>query len=151
MADFTPKKLSTEKSKAAGSLPVDNAEHQEPPRLYLEHHHLAKLGMGKMPPVGSKIKISGLAHVGATSENSSDGPSGGKADGKGGEGNTRRSMTLHFHKMEVGKEGIEGASEESQKDGMKSEIDKALTKHAGSEAAKGKAKGKTPVVRAGGD
>lgn len=142
MADFTPKKVSTEKSKAKGNLAVDNtSEHQEPPRLYLEHHHLAKLGMDKMPAVGSKIKISGLAHVGSTSEDQD------RMDG----GKPRRRMTLHLHQMEMGGDGIEGASEESQKDGMKSEIDKALTKHAGSESAKGKAKGKTPTPRGGGD
>ena|ERR1700676_367164 len=141
MADFTLKK-GKETNKAKGSLPMENtAEHEAPPRLYLEHHHLAKLGLTKMPPVGSKIKISGLAHVGATSEDQSPGIKGG----------ARRSMTLHLHKMEVGKEGIDGASEETQKDGMKSEIDKALTKHAGSEAEKGKAKGKTPTPRGGGD
>ena len=55
MADFTPKKGGSDKSAAKGSLAVDNTEHQEPPRLYLEHHHLEKLGMTKMPPVGSKI------------------------------------------------------------------------------------------------
>lgn len=147
MADFTPKKVSTEKSKAKGSLvshdsPSSTAEHQSPPRLYLEHHHLAKLGMTKMPPVGSKIKISGLAHVGATSEDSDH-----SGDGKG----PRRSMTLHLHQMDVGAGKQPEMSDESQKDGMKSEIDKALTKHAGSEAAKGKAKGKTPSIRAGGD
>jgi hypothetical protein len=151
MADFTPKKVSSEKGTAKGSLAHDNtSEHQAPPRIYLEHHHLEKLGMTKMPPVGSKIKISGLAHVGATSENASDGPSGGKAPG--GEGNTRRSMTLHLHKMEMGKDGVsDGEKEESQKDGMKGAIDKALTKAAGSEASKGKAMGKTPTPRAGGD
>lgn len=142
MADFTPKKVSTEKSKAKGSLAHDNSEHQSPPRLYLEHHHLAKLGLTKMPPVGSKIKISGLAHVGATSEDSDH-----SGDGKG----PRRSMTLHLHQMDVGAGKQPEISDESQKDGMKSEIDKALTKHAGSEAAKGKAKGKTPSIRAGGD
>jgi len=153
MADFTPKKLSTEKSKAKGSLAVDNTEHQEPPRLYLEHHHLEKLGMTKMPPVGSKIKISGLAHVGATSENSSDGPSGGRAEGKGGEGHTRRSMTLHLHSMDMGtgKQGSEVADEEQSAKGAKAAMDKALSRGAGSEAAKGTAKGKTPAVRAGGD
>ena len=133
MADFTPKKVKGEKSGASGSLPRDNAEHQEPPRIYLEHHHLEKLGLTKMPKVGSKIKISGLAHVGATSENSHDGPSGGKAPG--GEGKTKRSMTLHLHKMEVAHDGIDGAKEESQKAGMKSAIDRALTKGEGSESA----------------
>ncbi len=142
MADFTPKKVKAEPSGAKGSLPKQNdVEHQSPPRLYLEHHHLAKLGMDKMPAVGSKIKISGLAHVGATSENSDHG------DG----GNPRRSMTLHLHSMEMGGGKQPEMSDESQKDGAKSAIDKALAKHAGSEAAKGKPKGHTPAVRAGGD
>lgn len=149
MADFTPKKQS-DAGKAKGSLAHDNiSEHEAPPRLYLEHHHLEKLGLKKMPAVGSKIKISGTAHVGATSENSSDAPSGGKA--KGGEGNTQRSMTLHLHKMDVGTDNQSGETEESQKDGMKAAIDKALVKGAGSESAKGKAPGKTPTPRGGGD
>lgn len=138
MADFSPKK-GKETATAKGSLPTDNAEHQEPPRLYLEHHHLEKLGLKKMPAVGSKIKISGLAHVGSTSENQDRGD-GGKA---------RRSMTLHMHKMEVGKDGP-GAEEdqaEQTKQGAKAEMDKAL----GSEAAKGKKEGKTPTPRGGGD
>lgn len=129
MADFTPKKLSKEKGKAVGSLPVDNAEHQAPPHLYLEHHHLAKLGVDKMPPVGSKIRISGLAHVGSTSE---DHDHAGKGKGP------HRRMTLHLHKMEIGKDGIsEHEHDESQKAGMKSAIDKALKHGAGSEAADG--------------
>jgi hypothetical protein len=130
MADFTPKKVSSEKGKATGSLPHDSAEHQDPPRVYLEHHHLEKLGLKKMPAVGSKIKVSGVAHVGSTSENTEHAPSGGKAPGK--EGSTRRTMTLHFHKMELGREGIsDGEKEESQKAGMKGAMDKALKRAAG--------------------
>ena len=146
MADFTPKKVSTEKGKAGGSLPSGtDPEHQEPPTIYLAHHHLAKLGMDKMPAVGSKIKISGLAHVGATSERNEAKQPGEKGGGK------QRSMTLHLHKMEMGADGAGDASDESQKEGMKSEIDKALTKHAGSESKKGQKEGKAPAVRAGGD
>lgn len=136
MADFTPKKEAT---KAKGSLAKDDTEHQSPPTMYLQHHHLEKLGLKKMPAVGSKIKISGLAHVGSTSENQDNG------DG----GSPRRSMTLHMHKMEVGKDGP-GAEEdqaEQTKQGAKAEMDKAL----GSEAAKGKKEGKTPTPRGGGD
>lgn len=118
MADFSPKK---EASKAKGSLPHDEAEHQRPPTIYLEHHHLEKLGMTKMPAVGSKIKISGLAHVGSTSENQDR-----------GDGGKRRSMTLHMHKMEMGRD--EKDHEESQKAGMKAAVDKALTKGEGSES-----------------
>lgn len=126
MADFSPKK---ESSKAKGSLAKDNTEHQSPPTIYLEHHHLEKLGMTKMPPVGSKIKISGLAHVGATSEHddSRSAPKG-SAEGSG----KRRSMTLHMHKMDVGTDRHD--HEESQKAGMKAAVDKALTKGEGSES-----------------
>ena len=52
-----------------------------------------------MPPIGSKIKFHAVAHVGAYSEGADGPPSGGKA--KGGEGNTQRTMALHFHKMET--------------------------------------------------
>ncbi len=88
----------------------------------------------KMPPVGSKIKISGLAHVGATSENQAMGPSGGKAQ-KGGEGNTKRSMTLHMHKMDMAHGSQPGVSEPEQEaetaKGAKAEMDKALKRGAG--------------------
>jgi hypothetical protein len=124
MADFTPKK-GKETSKAAGSLAHDNAEHQSPPHIYLEHHHLEKLGLKHMPKVGSKVKISGLAHVGATSEHD-------RAKEPGEKGGKHRSMTLHLHKMDIGKEGIsEGEKEESQKAGMKGAMDKALKRAAG--------------------
>jgi hypothetical protein len=153
MADFTPKKVSGEsgpgiRPKAEGSRDV---EHEDPPVLHLQAHHIGKLfSDGKMPKVGSKIKVSGLVHVGATSEHQEAPPSGGKA--KGGEGNTRRTMALHFHKMEVGiDQQSSDAKEQGQKDGMKAAIDKALTKDAGSSAEKGKAKGTTPTPRGGGD
>ena len=131
-----------EASKAVGSLPTDNAEHQAPPVLHLEHHHLAKLipKDHPLPPVGSKIRISGLLHVGSHSEHQDQPPSGGKA--KGGEGNTRRTLTGALHDMEMGKAGVDGVSqvdqEEKSKAGAKAEMDKALTKAAGHERAKGK-------------
>jgi hypothetical protein len=70
MADLTPAK---KPKPAGGGHPKDLHPHEEimkPPVIHLEHHHLEKLlpKGSKMPPVGSKIKISGLAHVGATSE-----------------------------------------------------------------------------------
>ena|SRR5271156_4676793 len=134
MADFTPKKLSTEKSGAKGSLAMDNTEHQAPPVMHLEAHHIDKLFKGKMPKVGSKIKVSGLVHVGATSEHQEHNPSGGKAPG--GEGKTRRTATLHFHKMDVATDGPgkEVDQEEESKKGAKAEMDKALSKGAGGPA-----------------
>jgi hypothetical protein len=127
MADFTPKKVSTEKGSAKGSLAHNNAEHQAPPHLYLEHHHLAKLGMDKMPPVGSKIRISGLAHVGATSEDHNPGI----------KGKPTKRMTLHLHQMELGHEGItDEVKSESQKAGAKGEMDKALSREMGGKKSK---------------
>ena len=91
MADFTPKK---EAGKAKGSIgaPESQHEHMSPPTVHLQDHHIGELFKGKLPSVGSKIKISAVAHVGASSENQDMGD-GGKA---------RRNMTLHFHKMDVG-------------------------------------------------
>jgi hypothetical protein len=119
MANFTPPKK--EASKAKGSLAHDTTEHESPPTLYLHEGHLKKLGVKELLKVGSKIKISGLAHVGSTSENQDH-----------GDGGKRRSITLHMHKMEIGRD--EHDHEESQKAGMKGAIDKALTKGAGSES-----------------
>ena len=131
-----------EAGKAKGSLATNNVEHQSPPSLYLGHEHLAKFGIKNMPAVGTKVKISGVAHVGATSENQDHGDGGGP----------RRSMTLHMHKMEVGTDQQSSdAKEQGQKDGMKAAIDKALTKDAGSESKNHKAPGKTPTPRGGGD
>jgi len=144
MADFTPKKVSGEAGKGLRSTSkVAGEDTQAPPRLYLEAHHLAKLGMDKMPPVGSKIKISGLAHVGASSEDDDPGIAGGK----------RRSMTLHMHKMDLGTDGPgkEVDQEAQSNKGAKSEMDKALSRAAGSESAKGKAKPKESTPRGGGD
>ena len=36
-----------------------------PPTLYLEHEHLKKLGLDKMPNVGEKLHARIVAHVGA--------------------------------------------------------------------------------------
>ena len=130
MATFAPKKDPTT---AKGSLAHDNTEHQAPPVLHLQAHHIDKLFKGKMPKVGSKIKVHGLVHVGSTSESHEHAPSGGKA--KGGEGNTHRTATLHFHKMEIGADGMGGpkdADEETKSaQGAKAEMDKALARQQG--------------------
>lgn len=125
MANFTPKKVTGEKGKAKGSLATPTADVQSPPQLYLGHHHLEKLGITKMPPVGAKIKISGMAHVGSTSENQDN-----------TDGGPQRSMTLHLHKMDIGKDGPgqEVDQEAQSKQGAKAEMDKALKRGAGSEA-----------------
>ena len=135
MADFTPKKVSGETGpgitpKAEGSM---DAEHESPPVMHLEAHHIGKLFGSKMPPIGSKIKVHGLVHVGAFNEGSAGPPSGGKA--KGGEGHTKRSMTLHFHKMEMGT-GHQSSNSEVEQEGekakgAKAEMDKALQRAEG--------------------
>jgi hypothetical protein len=135
MADFTPK---SDPSKAKGSLARDNtSEHEAPPVMHLEAHHIAKLFKNKLPPIGSKVKVSGLVHVGAFNEGADGPPSGGKA--KGGEGNTPRTMSLHFHKMDLGTDtpGEQVDQEEQSKKGAKSAMDKALSRGAGTSEGKG--------------
>lgn len=141
MANFMPKK-SQAKAKG-GQGPAEamskDAEYQSPPTLHLSHHHLEKLmpAGSSMPPVGSKIRVSGLAHVGSASEDQDSMAPAGK---KGG---TRRSMTLHMHQMEMGADGPDNdvAQEEMSKSGAKAEMDKALSKQQGSESKKGGKKG----------
>jgi hypothetical protein len=136
MADFMPKK-SANKAKS-GQGPAESgskdAEYQAPPMIHLDHQHLEKLmpAGSAMPPVGSKIKINGLAHVGSASENQD-------SMAPAGKGKTRRSMTLHLHQMEMGADGPDNdvAQEEQSKAGAKAEMDKALSKGAGSESKKG--------------
>ncbi len=135
MADFTPKKLAGEsgpgiKPKAEGSRDV---EHEAPPVMHLEAHHIAKLFKNKMPPVGSKIPMRAVVHVGAYSEDHAGPPSGGKVKGAAGTDNPGRSMTLHFHKMEHGTDQQESdAVKEGQTaSGAKAEMDKALARQAG--------------------
>jgi hypothetical protein len=141
MADFTPKKVSSEKGKARGGegpavASSKDAEHQAPPVIHLEHHHLEKLGLTKMPPVGSKIRISGLAHVGATSEGDQSARFGGTSGRD--EGEPKRSMTLHLHKMDVGKDGASDVDQEAESaKGAKAAMDKALERQTGGKKSMG--------------
>lgn len=108
-----------EAATAKGSNPkVKGEDTQPPPTLHLGEEHLKKFGIKKMPAVGTKLKFHAVAHVGATSENQDH-----------GDGGKHRSMTLHIHKMDMGA-GHQSSEvdEESQKAGMKSAIDKSLTK-----------------------
>ena len=146
--------MKAEQGSAKGSLPHDNTEHQSPPVMHLEAHHIQKLFKGKMPPIGSKIKVHGLVHVGAFSEGADGPPSGGKA--KGGEGNTQRTMALHFHKMDVATDGPgkEVDQEAETAKGAKAEMDKALKRGAGGskkQSAEGEEDGAEETPRAGGD
>ena len=140
MANFMPKKSPSKAKPGQGPAETGskNAEYEAPPMIHLDHHHLEKLmpAGSTMPPVGSKIKISGLAHVGSVSENQDSTQPAGK-------GKTRRSMTLHMHQMEMGADGPDNdvAQEEQSKAGAKAEMDKALARGAGSESKKGGKKG----------
>ncbi len=112
---------------SGGKAPGASAEHQSPPILHLEDHHIQKLFGKKMPPIGSKIKVHGLIHVGAYSENNTDEPS--------GEGNTKRTMALHFHKMDIAQDNQRGEKTVDQDaeraKGAKAEMDKALKREEG--------------------
>jgi hypothetical protein len=141
MANFV--KQTSEKSKAkSGEGPAiaaqRNDEHEAPPRLLLSHSHIKALGFKELPKVGSKIKISGLAHVGATSEgDDSHGIGGGATEGSSKNGGPKRSMTLHIHKMDIGtdQQSTDAAKEEQSAKGAKAAMDKALTRGEGSESA----------------
>ena len=134
-----PKSESGEgRAPSGGKAPGASAEHQSPPIMHLEDHHIKQLFGKKMPPIGSKIKVHGLIHVGAYNEDHTDEPSGGKAPG--GEGNTKRTMALHFHKMDIAQDNQAGEktvdqSAEAAK-GAKAEMDKALEREAGGKKGK---------------
>ena len=144
-----------EPGKAKGSLAKEKDEAFSPPMIHLTHEHMKKFGIKQMPKVGSKVKISGLVHVGSTSEH--DGShSFGEPGAEGGK--PSHSMTLHLHKMEMAHDGIKGASdvdqEEESKKGAMAEMDKALKREMGgkkSKQAEGAQSGGSTTPRAGGD
>jgi hypothetical protein len=121
-----------EAGKAAGGKQAmtPGEDTQPPPTLHLGHKHMEKLGLKKMPAVGTKLHFHAVAHVGSTSEDQ---------DSMAGSKKPRRSMTLHIHQMEIGADGPDNdvAQEEQSKAGAKAEMDKALAKGAGSESKKG--------------
>lgn len=124
---------------SGGKAKGASAEHMSPPVMHLEAHHIKKLFKGKMPPIGSKIKVHGLVHVGAYSEGQDSPPSGGKI-GSAGQDNPGRSMTLHFHKMDVDQDnqGSEHTvdQEAERAKGAKAEMDKALDREIGGRKGK---------------
>jgi hypothetical protein len=130
---------------------------EAPPVLYLEGAHLGKLGLKKMPPVGSKLHIHAIAHVHAAHDEADDSKEfseGGGNDASTGETkkyNTNRRLTLHFHQMEAKKSmgSDEDQSAETAK-GAKAEMDKALSRGAGGKG-KGENASNTPTPRGGGD
>lgn len=98
----------------------------------LDHHSLKKLGIEKMPKVGSKVKLHSHAHVKSTREENRD-------------GKMHRSMELELRHMHIepgegtGAEtdGDSGKKEESMHRGIKDAMDKVLPKEEGSEEADG--------------
>lgn len=89
--------------------------------IRLDHHSLKKLGMheGKLPKVGSKIKLHAHAHVKSTSEHSEDG------------GQKRRHLELELRHLNLeghGGEKPSGDTEDTAKmhKGMKAAVDKAV-------------------------
>lgn len=153
MANFV-KQTSEKGSIKGGELnPKHETPGEHPPTIHLGHEHLKALGLhkGPMPKVGSKIKISGLVHVGSTSENADSMQEPGRKEGTGATTpkNTRH-MTLHLHKMEMGtgKQSTE-VNDEDQKEGMKGEIDKALAREMGGKKSNDEegGEGKTRTAR----
>ena len=120
-----------------GKLP--GAEGPAPaPVFELTHEHLKQLGIKHFPPAGSTVHI----HASVAETHATQDPQSGEQHGH---------IVLHLHKMDAATGKQPEMSDASQAAGAKAEIDKALTKAAGSEAAKGKPAGKTPTPRGGGD
>ena len=118
---------------SGGKAKGASAEHMSPPVLHLEDHHIQKLFKNKMPPIGSKIKFNAVAHVGAYNENQDSMQEPGRKKGTGA--TTKRTMALHFHKMDAaqdnqgGEQTVDQAAESAK--GAKAEMDKALAREAG--------------------
>jgi len=118
---------------SGGKAKGASAEHMAPPVLHLEDHHIQKLFKNKMPPIGSKIKFNAVAHVGAYNENQDSMQEPGRKKGTGA--TTKRTMALHFHKMDAaqdnqgGEQTVDQAAESAK--GAKAEMDKALAREAG--------------------
>jgi hypothetical protein len=116
---------------------------EAPPVLHLEGAHLGKLGLKKLPAVGSKIHIHAIAHVHSAHDEADDSaqPSGHEGnDASTGETkkyNANRRLTLHMHQMDVRKSmgSDEDQNAESQA-GARAEMDKALKRAAGGKGGK---------------
>jgi hypothetical protein len=94
----------------------------------LDHEHLKKLGITKMPKAGDVVHLHSKAHVKSTSEHSED-------------GGDRKHMELELRHMSLGAQADDdntgGDEGESHLAGAKSAMDAAL----GGGKKKGKAKG----------
>lgn len=131
---------------------------ESPPVLHLEGAHLGKLGLKKLPAVGSKIHIHAIAHVHAAHDEADD--SKGFSDGDGNDASTgetkkynaNRNLTLHLHQMEAKKHMVSDEEQTSESAaGAKAAMDKALTKEMGSESKKGGKSNATAAPRGGQD
>lgn len=104
----------------------------------LDHEHLKKLGITKMPKAGDVIHLRSKAHVKSTSEHSED-------------GGDRKHMELELRHMSLGAQadddntGGEEDGGESHLAGAKSAMDEALG------GGKKKAKGKGGFAKPGAD
>lgn len=87
--------------------------------LRLDHESLKKLGVTKLPKVGSKMHVHAIAHVHSIEESDRD------EEGKTGK---RRNMELHLHQMSVAPHSATGEEKQANvRDGAKAAMDKALS------------------------
>lgn len=84
--------------------------------VHLDHESLAKLGITKLPTVGSKMTLHAHAHVKSAEESHSEG------------GKPRRSVSLELRKMELAAEqkAAQGDVQEGNLTGAKAAMDQAL-------------------------
>ena len=99
--------------KAPGSIGGEDYGYNT--RMTLDHDMLEKMGVKKLPTVGSKMKVHALAHVVSTSEDHS-------TDGK-----KRRRVELQMHHMGVAPHRERGTDDDTTK-GAVDAMSKALEK-----------------------
>lgn len=140
--------------KSEGSQPWGGKE--QPPTLHLEGAHLGKLGLKKLPAVGTKLHIHAIAHVHSVHDEADDSKQPGEHEpddastGEDKKYNANRRMVLHIHHMDAQKHmGNEEDQKEESAKGAKAEMDKALSKAAGSESKKGGKSNATAAPRGG--
>lgn len=95
---------------------LDDPEYHYGLRVHLDHEALEKLGMDKLPKVGSKISLHAHAHVKSAEEREHE---------DGGKKRKHRSVELELRHMAL-EHGMEDDRETRTAKGGKKAIDKAL-------------------------
>lgn len=125
MVDMKRSKQEREKN-SPSAMPSKGDEYGYGLNVELDHDHLKKLGIKKLPKAGAVLHLRAHAHVRNTSEHNDE-------DGK-----PRRSVSLQLRKMELQAEqraASEPDIQEGKLRGAKAAMDKALDAQEGKKGA----------------